>query len=95
MSFEVLRRHRETIAAIVSGHGGANPRVFGSVARGEADFDSDVDLLIDLEPDTTLFDLAHMRCALETLLDVAVDVVASNGLEGPTASAVLAEARPL
>jgi predicted nucleotidyltransferase len=88
-------RHRAEIRRIVSNHGGSNPFLFGSVARGEARGDSDIDLLIDLGQGRTLFDLAAMRAELEDLLGVRIDVVATSGLEGDVRDEVLAEALAL
>ena len=88
-------RHRAEIRRIVSNHGGSNPFLFGSVARGEAREDSDIDLLIDLGQGRTLFDLAAMRAELEDLLGVPIDVVATSGLEGDVRDEVLAEALAL
>lgn len=85
-------RHRSEIRRIVNAHGGSNPRLFGSVARGEADDTSDADVLIDLEPGRTLFDLAAMRAELERLLDVPVDVVTTTGLDDDVSNEILAEA---
>lgn len=88
-------RHRAAIRRIVSDHGGSNPRLFGSVARGEAREDSDIDLLIDLGQGHTLFDLAAMRAELEDLLEVPIDVVTTSGLEAEVRENVLSEALAL
>ena len=88
-------RHRAEIRRVVSNHGGSNPLLFGSVARGEAREDSDIDLLIDLGHGRTLFDLAAMRAELEDLLGVPIDVVTTSGLEGDIRDEVLAEALAL
>ncbi len=90
-----ILRHRPEIRRIVAEYGGSNPRLFGSVARGEATADSDVDLLIDLEPGRTLFDLAAMRARLEAALDTDVDIVTSGGLHGSAADEVMADALAL
>lgn len=88
-------RHRAAIRRIVSDHGGSSPRLFGSVARGEATDDSDIDILIDLGQGRTLFDLAAMRAELEDLLEVPIDVVTTSGLEGEVRDNVLSEALAL
>jgi hypothetical protein len=88
-------RHRAEIRRVVSNHGGSNPRLFGSVARGEAGEDSDIDLLIDLGQGRTLFDLAAMHAELEDLLGMPIDVVTTSGLEGEVREEVLAEALAL
>jgi predicted nucleotidyltransferase len=54
--------------------------VFGSVARGEATPDSDIDFLVDFEPSSSLLDLAHLEEALTALLGVEVDVVSEGAL---------------
>ncbi|HZD23118.1 MAG TPA: nucleotidyltransferase family protein [Acidimicrobiia bacterium] len=90
-----LLRHRADIRRIVASHGGANPRLFGSVARGEADERSDLDILVDLEPGHTLFDLAAMRAELEILLGMPVDVVTTSGLEGELEEAIRSDALAL
>ena len=88
-------RNRRAIRDLASSHGAANPRLFGSVARGAADAESDVDLLVDLEPGRTLFDLAALRAELERLLETSVDVVPSAGLTGEARDEILAEALAL
>ena len=71
----LVDEHREEILRIVAKHGGRNVRVFGSVARGDADESSDVDFLVDLEPGRSLFDLGGIQFELEELLGCRVDVV--------------------
>jgi predicted nucleotidyltransferase/DNA-binding XRE family transcriptional regulator len=87
--------HRSRIRELAAAHGASNPRLFGSAARGTAGPRSDIDLLIDLEPGRTLFDLAALRAELERLLETTVDVVPSAGLEGDARDEVLAEALAL
>lgn len=69
-------------------------RVFGSLARGDYTAVSDVDLLVDLDPEVTLFSLSRMRRELSDALGVDVDVVSSRALL-PRDVDVLEEARPL
>lgn len=90
-----ILRNRSEIRRIVTSHGGAHPRLFGSVARGDESPDSDIDLLIELERGRTLFDLAAMRAELEQLLETPVDVVTTAGLEGDLREELLAEALAL
>lgn len=92
---ETVLRHRSEICAVVASHGASNPRVFGSVARGVAGPGSDIDLLIDLEPGRTLFDLAALRAELESLLATSVDVVPSAGLTDDARSEIMAESLAL
>lgn len=92
---ELLRNKRDEILHIVASRGASNPRVFGSVARGEADRDSDVDFLVDLESGRTLFDLGGLLMDLRELLQCEVDVVTEAGLKPRIRDRVLREARPL
>ena len=92
---ELLRGKREEILRLASRHGARNVRVFGSVARGEADERSDVDLLVDLEPGRSLLDLGGLLMDLRDLLRRNVDVVTERGLKARIRSRVLQEAVPL
>ena len=76
---EVLEKNREAIREATKRFNAANPRVFGSVARGEDRPDSDLDILVDALPGTTLFDLGGLLEELKALLGVEVDVVTSGG----------------
>jgi predicted nucleotidyltransferase len=76
-------------------HGAYNVRVFGSVARGEARPDSDVDLLVNLEAGRSLLDLARLVRELESQLGCKVDIVTEAGLRPRIRQEVLKEARPL
>ncbi len=91
----VLREKREEILRICAKYGAHNVRVFGSVARGEADRASDVDFLVDLEPGRSLFDLGGLQQDLEALLGCSVDVVTERGLKLRIRQRVLSEAVPL
>jgi predicted nucleotidyltransferase len=90
-----LAQHRDEIRRLVMAHRGRNPRVFGSVVRDEDRDESDLDLLIDPTPETTLMDLGALRLDLRTLLGVPVDVLTPNALSPSVRAAVLAVARPL
>jgi predicted nucleotidyltransferase len=92
---EKLNAHREAIRAIVAAHRGANPRVFGSVARGEDTEESDIDILVDSEGRMTLFDIGGIQFGLSQLLGVRVDVLTENGLPEKLRRRVLAEALPI
>ncbi len=87
-----VRQHRESIRAIVAEHHAAAPRVFGSVARGEDEPGSDVDLLVDFTDEASLLDEIGLRLALSDLLRVEVDVVAADSLRGRIRERVLREA---
>jgi len=90
-----LREKREQILALAEKYGARNVRVFGSVARGEARPDSDIDFLVELEPGRSIFDLGGLLYDLQSLLGVEVDVVTENGLRARIRDRVLQEAIPL
>lgn len=77
---DVLTVKLEEILLIAARHGAHNVRNFGSVARAEARRDSDVDMLVDLEPGRSLFDLGGLLMELQELLGCRVDVVTEQGL---------------
>jgi uncharacterized protein len=79
----------------VGRHRVANSRVFGSVARREDREDSDLDLLVDPTPQTTLFDLGGLQDELEELLAVRVDVRVPGDLPAHIRAAALVQARAL
>ncbi|MBV8647570.1 nucleotidyltransferase domain-containing protein [Paludibacterium sp.] len=87
-----LEAHREAIRRIVATHHAANARVFGSVLRGADRDDSDLDLLVDPTPDTTLLDIGAIRYELKALLGVDVDVLTPKALPESFREQVLAEA---
>ena len=92
---ELLHEKREDILRVASKRGASNVRVFGSVARGEDDAKSDIDLLVDLEPGRSLFDLGGLLMDLQSLLGHEVDVVTERGLRERIRERVLKEAIPL
>jgi len=73
-SLELLRKVRPEILAAVARHGASNVRVYGSVARGEARPDSDIDLLVDMDQGRSLLDLAGLHLELEDLLGFPVEI---------------------
>ncbi|MCH7559268.1 MAG: nucleotidyltransferase family protein [Planctomycetes bacterium] len=77
---ELLRQRRNEILKLASQHGVRNVRVFGSAARGEADGDSDIDFLVELEPDRTLFDLGALLMDLQDLLGRKIDIVTDDSI---------------
>lgn len=91
----LLREKREAILQLAARRGARNVRVFGSVARGEARPDSDVDFLVDMEPGRSLLDLGGLLVELEALLGCPVDVVTEKGLKDRIRAQVLEEAVPL
>lgn len=88
----LLKEHREAILRLAAQHGASNVRVFGSVARGEADEASDIDFLVDLAPDRSLLDLGGLWSDLNDLLDGKADVVTEQGLRAHIREQVLQEA---
>ncbi len=92
---QLLQSKRLEILQIAARHGATNVRVFGSVARGEARPDSDVDFLVTLEANRSLLDLARLYRELQTLLNCPVDVVTEAGLRPRLRPQVLKEARPI
>ena len=92
---ECLKEKRQEILLLAARHGATNVRVFGSVARGEADADSDLDVLVDLEPGRSLLDLGGLLMDLQQLLGREVDVVTAKGLRSRIRERVLQEAVPL
>ncbi len=91
----LLFSRRQDVLRLAAKHGARNVRVFGSVARGDARPDSDIDLLVELEPGRSLFDLGGLLFDVQALLGVDVDVVAENGLRPRIRAQVLQEAIPL
>ncbi|GGF36334.1 hypothetical protein GCM10011519_07300 [Marmoricola endophyticus] len=87
--------HREAIRQLAARHHASHPRLFGSVARGDDEPGSDVDVLVDFTDDASLLDEVGLRLALSELLQIEVDVVASDGLRGNFRDRVLAEAVPV
>jgi len=90
-----LQEHRETISKIVAGHRASNPRIFGSVLKGCDTEGSDLDLLVDPTPETTLLDIGAIRHELLELLGVPVDVLTPKALPETFRATVLAQAVPV
>lgn len=92
---KALDSNRDAIRRVVEAHRARNARVFGSALHGRDTEDSDLDILIDPTPDTTLFDIGAIRVELRRLLGVRVDVLTPNALPERFKAVVLAEARPI
>ncbi|MBS9436440.1 nucleotidyltransferase [Photorhabdus noenieputensis] len=90
-----LAANREAIRRVVESHRACNARVFGSVIHGDDTEDSDLDILIDQTPETTLFDIGAIRHELLQLLGVPVDVLTPKALPEKFRATVLAEAVPV
>lgn len=95
MTLEELRARRGQILAVARRHGACDLRVFGSLARGEADERSDIDFLVTLEPGRSLLDLGGLLMDLRDVLGCEVDVVTEAGLRPRVRERVLHEAAPL
>lgn len=91
----LVRGKRREIMDLARLHGARRIRVFGSVARGEATPDSDIDFLVDMEPGRSLFDMGGLLMDLQELLGCRVDVVTESGLQARIRDRVLREAVPL
>lgn len=92
---EVLHSHRADIRRIVAQNHTRNPRVFGSAVNGRDTESSDLDLLVDPTPDTTLLDIARIQGQLQRLLGIPVDVLTPKALPDGFRERVLAEAVPV
>lgn len=90
-----LKNQRVAIRQVAGHFRVANPRVFGSVLHGKDVEGSDLDLLVDPLPGTTLFDLGGLQMALEDLLGVPVDLLTPGDLPRKFRDVVLAEALPV
>ena len=87
--------HRNTIREIALRHRVKNVRIFGSVLHGLDNDESDLDLLVDPTPETTLMDIAKIQIEVANLLNVTVDVVTPKALPDKFRDQVLKEAQPL
>ena len=96
MTLAELRTTKRTqILTLAERSGARNVRVFGSVARGEGDSQSDIDFLVDLDQGRSLLDLGRLQRGLEELLEQKVDVVSARGLREQVRQHVLRDAVPL
>ena len=92
---DLLGARREEVLRLAAKHGARNVRIFGSVARGEADATSDLDFLIELEPGRNLLDMGGLLMDLQFVLGRPVDVISEKGLRPSIRARVLREAVPL
>jgi hypothetical protein len=92
---EALSAHRDRVLAIAASHGARNVRVFGSALRGEDRPDSDLDLLVDIPPGTSLLKIVGIKLAIEDALGVSVDLCTDRELHPDLRDRILAEARPV
>jgi uncharacterized protein len=86
---------RDEILALARKHGISNVRIFGSVARGEDTPDSDVDFLVTLDKNRSLFESFRFRRDLEQTLKREVDVILDESLRPYTKASIIADATPL
>jgi predicted nucleotidyltransferase len=92
---QLLQSKRSQIIQIAARHGAQKVRVFGSVVRGDARPDSDIDFLVNMEGGRSLLDLVKLRQDLEELLHRKVDVLTDGGLSPHLEQHIHAEAVPL
>lgn len=91
----LIQSHRQALLDLAARHGVTDLRVFGSMARGDAGADSDVDLLVRPLPGTSLLDLGGLLMDAQDLLGRRVDVVSERALTGALRARILEEAVPL
>lgn len=91
----IVKEKRGEILRIVARYGTHDVRLFGSVARGEDDRESDVDFVVKLEAGRSLLDLGGLQMELEDLLGCRVDVMTVRGLKARIRERVLREAMPV
>lgn len=91
-TLEALRQRREEILAIAARHGARNIRVFGSIARGEAGPESDIDLVVEFELGRSLLDHGGLIMDLQDALGCTVDVISARGLRDRLEARVRTEA---
>lgn len=91
-TLETLKQNRQRILEIAQQYGARNVRIFGSIARGDAGPQSDVDFLISLEPGRSALDLGGLLMDLQDLLGCKVDIVTERGLNKHLKDQVLKEA---
>lgn len=92
---ELQRTRRDQILRLAASHGAHNVRIFGSAARGDASPGSDIDFLVDLDPERTLMDLGGLLMELQELLQTRVDVATEGMLRPKVRERALADAVPL
>jgi uncharacterized protein len=95
MSNALLQKYRKEILTLASRHGARDVRVFGSLARGEENEASDLDLLVTLGEGRSLLDLVGLKQDLEDLVHRPVDVVTERALSTYLRDRILSEAVPL
>jgi predicted nucleotidyltransferase len=92
---EALAKHRDSVLEIMRRYPVANPRVFGSVARGDDMAESDLDIVIDPDGAFSYFDMAKLALELEALLGCSVDIGTARSLRPEVAVGASRDMRPL
>ena len=92
---ELIKQKRKDILDLAGKYGAYNIRIFGSVARGQANKDSDIDFLVDLKSDRSLWDLGGLWAELNTLLKVRIEVFTENTLKENIRENAFKEAIPI
>ncbi|GIW60667.1 MAG: nucleotidyltransferase [Patescibacteria group bacterium] len=92
---QLLKEKREEILRLCAKYGARNVGIFGSIARGTEDEQSDIDLIVEFEPGRSLLDHAGLWLELQELLGCKVDVVSERGIKARIRERVLREAMPL
>ena len=95
MPSTTIQQHRQEILFLAHKHGVTNIKVFGSFARGEGNENSDVDFLVEIEKNRSLFDIGLLVMDLQDLLHRKVDIVEPNGLHNLIREKILSEAIPV
>lgn len=93
--YDLIKSKKNEIITLADKHGAYNIRIFGSVARGQADENSDIDFLVDFRPDVSLLDWSDLWIQLEDLLGRKVDIATEKILKERIKDRVLKEAKPL
>jgi predicted nucleotidyltransferase len=91
----MLQSKRDAVLSLAAKHGARNVRLFGSMARGEANTLSDVDLLVEMEEGRSLLDLVAFGQDVEDFLGCRVDVITDGGISPYLREQIYAEAVPL
>jgi uncharacterized protein len=92
---EALAKHRDEVLRIIARYPVSNPRVFGSVARGEDKDGSDLDMLVHVDGRMSYFDLARLAIEIETLLGCKVDLGEDTVVRPHAAKDIFSDARPI
>ncbi|MBW7996260.1 MAG: nucleotidyltransferase family protein [Candidatus Glassbacteria bacterium] len=92
---EIVKSRRDEIIKAAMVHGAINLRLFGSLAHGQSTAESDIDLLVDISPDTSLLDLIAAKRELEKLTGCKVDLVTADSISPHIRDSVLKNSLPL